>query len=76
MRRNSLVRGVIRHRFAVTLKSGEGSFSGVLTEADAAVYIFEACTTVPSKPGETVDDIPGRVIIDRSNVAYMQELQS
>lgn len=72
--RRSLIRKALRHRYAVTLRNNEGTFAGVLVDADRDIYIFDACTTVPVKPGETPDEIPGRVYIDRSGVAYLQEL--
>jgi len=72
--RNRLIRGVVRRRFAVTLKSGEGVFSGVLTEYDPKTFVFEQCQTVPTNEGGTPSPIVGRVFVDRDTVAYIQEL--
>lgn len=74
--RNSLIRKAIRRRFAVTLKSGEGVFSGVLTEFDAKTLVFEQGHTVPGNEGGTSAPIIGRVFVDRDTVAYFQELPS
>lgn len=74
MRRNRLLRQAVRRRFAVTLTHNEGVFAGVLTEFDSVTWVFEQCSTVPKVPGETPEPIQGRVFIDRSQVAYLQEL--
>ena len=66
--RKSLIDKAVRRRFVVTLASGEGAFSGVLTESDVEIWVFEACKT---SAGE---DIAGRVFVDRLGVAYLQEL--
>jgi len=72
--RDRLIKGALRRRFVVTLKGAEGDFAGVLTEFDRRVMIFEQCTTVPSNTKEqTPTDIPGRIIVERSSVAYLQE---
>lgn len=74
--RNRLMSRVIRRRFAVTLKSGEGVFSGVLTDSDSKTFVFEQCQTVPANEGGTPSPIVGRVFVDRDTVAYLQELPS
>lgn len=74
MFRKSLVNKAIRRRFAVTLRANEGSFSGVLTEFDRDVYVFEQAQTVPTKDGETVVPIRGRVFVPRDTVSYLQDL--
>lgn len=74
MFRKSLVTKAIRRRFAVTLRASEGAFSGVLTEFDHDVFVFEQCQTVPTKDGETVVPIRGRVFVPRDTVSYLQDL--
>lgn len=74
MRRNRLIKQALRRRYAVTLKQNEGAFAGVLTDSDADMWVFEQCSTIPKQPGETPESIPGRVFIERSGVAYLQEL--
>jgi len=74
MRRKNLVDQAIRRRFAVTLRGNEGVFAGVLTDTDPVTWVFEQCSTVPKAAGETPELIQGRVYIDRSQVAYIQEL--
>jgi len=69
-----LVDKAIRRRFAVTLAGNEGVFAGVLTESDSETWVFEDCETVPKSPGETPQPIVGRVFIERTSVAYLQEL--
>jgi small nuclear ribonucleoprotein (snRNP)-like protein len=72
--RKNLVKQAIRRRFAVTLRANEGVFSGVLTEFDNDVYVFEQCQTVITKEGETVVPIKGRVFVPRDTVSYLQDL--
>lgn len=70
----NVLKGAVRRRFAVTLRANEGSFSGVLTEFDRETFVFEQCQTVPSREGETVAPIAGRVFVDRGTVAYLQAI--
>lgn len=72
--RRKLINKAVRRRFAVTLKQNEGIFAGVLTESDSETWVFEQCSTVPKAVGETPEPIQGRVFVDRSQVAYIQEL--
>jgi hypothetical protein len=72
--RNRLIAKAIRRRFAITLKSAEGVFSGVLTDSDSKTFVFEQCQTVPASDGGTPSPIVGRVFVDRDTVAYLQEL--
>lgn len=70
MRRKSLIDRAIRRRFAVTLTGNEGVFTGVLTDSDPDVWVFEDVTTTKGEP------VAGRVYIERLAVAYLQELGS
>jgi hypothetical protein len=74
MTRKALITKAIRRRFAVTLKGNEGVFSGVLTEHDRDVLVFEQCQTVPGNEGGTPNPIKGRVFVERSSIAYLQEI--
>jgi len=67
--KKSLVDGMILRKFAVTLAGNEGTFSGVLTASDGISLMFEQCVTDKNQP------IAGRVIVDRVNVAYLQQLE-
>jgi small nuclear ribonucleoprotein (snRNP)-like protein len=68
------VKKAVLSRFAVTLRGIEDTFAGILTQFDAEMMVFEDCKTVPSREGETVCPIPGRVFVERKTVAYLQEL--
>lgn len=72
--RRRLINKAVRRRFAVTLTQNEGTFAGILTESDPTMWVFEQCSTVPKAAGETSEPIQGRVFVDRSQVAYLQEL--
>jgi small nuclear ribonucleoprotein (snRNP)-like protein len=72
--RKGIVKRAVLRRFAVTLRGIEDTFSGVLTEFDADMYVFEDCKTVITRDGETSTGIPGRLFVDRKTVAYLQEL--
>ena len=69
-----IVKAMVRKRFAVTLKGGEGAFAGVLLSNDADMFVFDDCRTLPKTPGETPQDIPGRVYVHRADIAYLQEV--
>jgi small nuclear ribonucleoprotein (snRNP)-like protein len=72
--RKGIVKRAVLKRFAVTLTGVEDTFSGVLTEFDTEMFVFEDCQKVPTHEGETAAKIPGRVFVDRNKVAYLQEL--
>lgn len=57
----------------MTLTGVEDTFEGALSQFDSEVFVFEDCKTVPTREGETVSKIPGRVFVDRNKVAYLQE---
>jgi hypothetical protein len=71
-----LIKKAVRQRFVVTLPHNEGAFTGVLVEFDRTHWIFENCVSVPTRPGETADDWPGRlwVIHDCDPPPYLQEI--
>ena len=66
------LRKLTSKRFIVTV-AGDVPFVGYLTHRGRQTYIFETCHTLPG-PGETAVPIAGRVVIDRSAIAYMQEV--
>lgn len=72
--RKSLVDKAVHRRFAVTLADNQGIFSGILTEFDENLWVFEDCATMPGATDATPEPIAGRVFIDRINVSYLQEL--
>lgn len=63
-----------RKRYAITLKGGEGELVGTLVERTWDRLTFDKCLLPPQKPGDSPQDILGRLIIERSNIAYLQEL--
>jgi hypothetical protein len=72
--RKGIVKRAVLRRFAVTLRGIDDTFSGILTEFDTEMYVFEDCYKVPTKEGETVAKIPGRLFVERNTVAWLQEL--
>jgi hypothetical protein len=72
--RSNIVKRAVLSRFAVTLRDIEDTFAGVLTQFDADMFVFEDCKTVPTREGETIRPIPGRVFVERKTVAYLQEI--
>ena len=60
----------------MALRANEGTFSGVLVESDATMWVFDDCATVATKPNETVAAIAGRVWVERSHVVYLQEVNT
>lgn len=58
------------------LPGGEGPFSGVLVDYDKVYWRFENCKTIPTKLGETAEELPGRVWVkhDQSPAPYLQEI--
>lgn len=74
MFRKGILKRAVFKRFCVTLKANEATFGGVLTEFDTEMYVFEDCRTIPTREGETVNTIPGRLFVERDTVAYLQEL--
>jgi len=71
--REALRRKDIRVKYAVTLKSNEGEFAGLLVEESTRTLVFENCMTVPHGDVAAAP-ILGRVYVDRANIAYRQEL--
>lgn len=52
------------------MTGNEGVFTGVLTDSDPTMWVFEDVTTTKGEPAA------GRVYIERLAVAYLQELGS
>jgi hypothetical protein len=65
---------IIKSRFVVTLRGNEGAFSGILTETCKQLLTFEDCKTIPGRPAEQVEPIPGRVHVFTERIAYLQEM--
>jgi hypothetical protein len=70
----SLLKKTVLKRFAVTLDGIEDTFTGILTQFDAEIYVFEDCWTVAAKEGASVHKIPGRLFVERRKTSYLQEL--
>lgn len=71
----STVARAIRRKFIVTMKDGDGAFSGLLTEIARDTLVFEQCRTVPSPEDVNPPQvIAGRVHVFMSNVSYLQEI--
>jgi hypothetical protein len=68
-----IVKSAVLHRYSVFLRGNEGAFSGILTQFDAKMYVFEQCQSVPTKEGETVIPFKGRILIEREHVNYLVE---
>ena len=67
-RADRLVRGVLRERFVVTLRSGE-TFDGLLVDADAKTFRLVSAWAVDGKNRVSVD---GELFLPRDQVVYMQ----
>lgn len=63
-----------RKRYAITLKNGEGEFVGVLVQRRWAGMTFDDISIPPQKASEAPELVPGRLHVERVNVAYLQEL--
>ncbi len=68
MRRDRLLRDLLRERFVVTLKSGE-TFDGLLDQWDDAHMSFIDAYAVTTTRRNSVD---GVLYLPRAEVAYMQ----
>lgn len=64
-------RRMLRKQYLVTLDTGE-AFRGVLEEADRKSMVLQQVTYLKSDGSELPVD--GRMILDRTRVAYAQEL--
>ena len=68
-RTDRLVRGVLRERFVLTLRSGE-PFDGLLVDADAKTFRLVNAWAVDGKNRVSVD---GELFVPRDQVVYMQK---
>ena len=69
MRADRLVRGVLRERFVLTLRSGE-TFDGLLVDADAKTFRLANAWAVDGKSRVSVD---GELFVPRDQVVYAQK---
>jgi hypothetical protein len=69
MRRDKLVRQVLRERFVATLKGGE-AFEGLLLDADDKTFRF---TDAHKVDGRTSVPVDGELFLPRSDVIYLQK---
>lgn len=73
---------LVKHRYIATLRAGEGHFAGVLTDSKVVatpagpivVHTFEQCSLMPTHDGDTPGEIAGRLIIESSGIAYLQQV--
>lgn len=69
--RDRLVRQSVRERFVVTTHD-EGSFSGLLMDADDTTVIFADVRLVTPDGKEA--EAQGQLYVARLNIAYMQKI--
>jgi hypothetical protein len=78
-----LLASLVKLRYVVTLRGGEGDFAGILTDQQVVatpgggvelMLVFEHCATLVTHEGDTPADIPGRVILGMSGIAYLQQV--
>lgn len=66
--------GLVKKRYAITLKSGEGEFVGLLAEKRWGGLTFDQVVVPPTKASEAPEEVPGLLHVERRNIAYLQEL--
>lgn len=69
MRRDRVLRSLLRSRFLVTMKSGQ-TWSGVLVDVDARSLMLEQVEAIGPDGSSTPAD--GQVYLPRVDVAYVQ----
>ena len=69
LRRDKLVRQVLRERFIATLRDGQ-TFDGLLVEADENTFRFVNAFAIDGKSRASVD---GELFLPRSEVSYLQK---
>lgn len=69
MRKDRLLRGLLRDRFVVTLRGGE-SFDGLLVDADEKTVRLANAWAITDKSRVSID---GELFIPRGEIAYMQK---
>jgi hypothetical protein len=65
---------LVKKRYAITLKDGEGEFVGLLIERRWARLTFDECVIPPKSNSEAPQQVPGLLHVERVNIAYLQEL--
>lgn len=66
--------GLVKKRYAITLKGGEGEFVGLLIDRHWSTLTFDQVVIPPTKASEALDEVPGLLNVERSDIAYLQEL--
>jgi hypothetical protein len=69
LRRDALVRRVVKERFVATMRGGE-SFEGLLLGADAKTFRFADAWALDGKDRVSVD---GELYLPRGEVLYLQK---
>ena len=70
LRRDRIIRQVLREKFILTMKSGE-AFEGLLVEADEKSFRLANAAGVDGTKRLTVD---GELFVPRAEVLYMQRV--
>ena len=68
MRKDRLLRGLLRDRFVVTVRGGE-SFDGLLVDADEKTVRLVNAWAITSKSRVSID---GELFIPRDEIIYLQ----
>lgn len=71
MRPDRIMRGLVRHRFIVTLRSGE-AFDGVLWEAGRDVWVLRNATALHAGPDRSNVPLDGEVVLLVAEISYAQ----
>lgn len=70
MRRDRLLRQMLRERFIVTLKNGQGTFDGLIDDHDeSTIELLDVHALQPDGPPVAVQ---GRMYLPRADIAHMQ----
>lgn len=73
LKRNNRI-GLVKVRYAITLKAGEGEFVGLLVEKRWNTLTFDHVMVPPTKASEAPEEVPGLLHVERADIAYLQEL--
>jgi hypothetical protein len=69
--RKTILARLTMQRFFVTLTANEGSFWGVLIDADDSTFVFDDVWLATPEGRQKAE---GRTYLDRISVAYFQEV--
>lgn len=66
--------GLVKCRYAITLKDGEGEFIGMLIERRWDRLTFTDVVIPPKDASDHTHEVLGNLHVERANIAYLQEL--